>query len=341
MRRLLPFLLVLTTLNCLGQFVGYPWTNHVTWTQCRTDKVVAQLFEAVRERCYAVTNRCTPPSIVETWEYCDGYTNEFVNRNVTINGTNVTIVLTNRLQHTATLVTTNQLDDVTIPAPSYDYVNFCPLSTNPVTTQFVLSLPVTRGFVAGLDAKIAAITPFYVDAKQASSGIYDPWFAKTFYTNATSPAYGWWYPVCDGFSPPGGYNSYVGATPVGTWTFYWQQYYGGSSAGETAYGYATYYGGHGTFTKVMQPQDWPYLSAAAVMENAHIGFVTNKTKDVWGRTTGGNAYYTRQPLVDVKWDLWQATRIKADVTLSGFGSDYDGDYFVAPVSDYRSLSEIY
>ena len=79
---------------------------------------------------------------------------------------------------------------------------------------------------------------------------------------------------------------------------------------------------------------YPMLTPAKVMLNAGIGFTTNITYDEFGHVNGGDAYFTRQPSVDGKWNLWQATSHKADLSVHFGNPDYDGDYYKVAKSDF-------
>lgn len=339
---------------CKADFEGFPissnWSN---WGEARTNQYMLQLFEAVQERCWAVTNRMTPPNIVETWSVQIGFTNQIFTRDYLTNDVPPlykTVTYTNRLPWYATVVTTNVCTNVTYNISDIDpntvgNSSFVPFTNNPSTVT--LSLPITRGFITGLDNKMFAITPYYVDLTMTNEyGKFDDWFKRKVNLMVRSPA----DPPPDG----GGYawqiqpyGGDVGTMPVDvigkyTWRYYadnhvpavytdWRTDWGFNS--HTMY-YPQYPNiNYDQFVTEQYPEYYPMLSPATVITNAHIGYCTNVFKDVFGHITNGVAYFTRQPLATTEWTLWQATRDKAVITLSGFGDPLDGNYYKCQAKD--------
>lgn len=147
--------MILLAAAARADFDGFPCSTNATWFQARTVGVVSQLFEAVQERCWALTNRVSPLSIVETWNVSDGPSNTVV----TVGGR----VLTNRADTIRQIVTTNQV----VPFTWVDSSG----------TNHTVYPPVTRSFVGALDAKLFELTPLFINTNLATGGSFNVWFS--------------------------------------------------------------------------------------------------------------------------------------------------------------------
>lgn len=345
MKKLLSILLFsLLSLISQADFEGLPLaTTNYTWASTRNIGVISQLWESVQERCYILSDKISPLSIVENWAIQDGYSNYVWDSTWTVGTNTYTKVMTNRYAHYTTITTTNQIGPYTFAISNSPYASwFVPFSTNySATTNITIDLPVTHAFMSTLDNKIFEMTPYFVNTNFAINGNYNAWFNGDFSNPIEIIEHHTWFPYQYVQIP---YESWTGATKrnylvrvVGPWDAgVFTKYFGypsgdlGSLWDDDLDTYIRYVS---TFYRYELPTNFPMLSVAGVMKNANIGYTTNLIYDCHTNIIGGQAYFTRVPANTNTWILWEADCVKRDtITLSGsgldeiFGYSYDGLY---------------
>lgn len=154
------FVLIMANIS-FAEFDGYPWSTNNTWQQARTYNVISQLWEAVQERCYSLTNRTPILNIVEDWSVQIGYSNNIVERHYTTN----TFYITNRIPYFVVVQTTNQVCDYTFTTNmSWASSWFETLNTNTPINNITskISLPVTHNFISTLDQRMFDLSLIHI-----------------------------------------------------------------------------------------------------------------------------------------------------------------------------------
>ena len=269
-----------------AQFEGYPYTNQATggywsWYQLQDVGVVSQLVEAINERVASLGPRTNQMGVALT-PFCYVQTHRIFDHMETL-GTARTPVYNE-------VVTTNQLS---------------PFTYGGKTIHPVL----TRDFFDLLDQKLLDITPYFVDASTNwvdDAGTLNKWFQQSITNRPTvliaaipSPLVnpGWAYWKTDwwwtnrgmlehGYELPAGYPTVItpGIDVPGTNVDRWVQ--------------------------IDFPTNYPYLTPAQVMTNAHIGFLAfpPSTNDEFGLVLdGGYDFFTRQPFTTNPAVAWEMT----------------------------------